>query len=829
LLANEAVVDELRSRTAPSLDVESFLTGLERLVKRHWVLCTADPRLVLEGAHVRLSARELTNELQIEQDVTGLEKYVTHLPLHTLRAAAASAPAGEWGSRAQEDVIETIGWVRVRIPERLNKRMFVARVEGSSMDDGRSGLADGKYAVFELWPTGSRQGLIVLARGSFSDPETGTYALKKYVPEERSANRSRQHIRLVSLNPDKSRFPDIELTSDREDDVAIVAKLVRPLGAGDVARRPKSPTRPGRRDLSATADILDELEAFGNRFFDAPGRSVDPKEAAETWTSEFVCMDAESGGPHVEVGPLPGLWTFVKQLRVVGRDWTRHVLSSNARERRVRISAPVSAGPWQWQAVGFEDDTDVDLSRLTIPALEPNRPHVFKVDASGVGRMVQVTSVSRGQHYRLLIPNGCWSSIHHPPTSSTFDGWHLWEVEPGADAVEIAATLRDLGLSLGEQDIKLEWVLVPPVLWKYTIKGAAYAVFSDASSAVLSIAGPAIDADGAARCYVCGPQSSETLAFKAGSRWVVQFTGLAPGRYAVVVLYDRTRIAPAHEGFEVVSELPRTGRAECVAVVGSQSYTLQPDTPTRLGCDDVSAALTNSDDIQALGAHAPPGWPVRVLWSELSQELLCTLNADEDGVVDSARLTSVALSRTRIRTVGDLIVDSGELGLLVWPHQRRRTPDSVRSAIGEIVRSRREVAERLVGNYELLLPRWFEPICSELGYEVADAPEVPEPLPGHFRVCKLRRVIRRKDRISISERRLLVLAEAIEDTESTIRQWLDDLCITYDLPEVVFSDGIRWALHRVDARVPLKLWTIEAVIEDESLFLDFLRHFAEGV
>jgi hypothetical protein len=490
---------------------------------------------------------------------------------------------------------------------------------------------------------------------------------------------------------------------------------------------------------------------------------------------------------------------------------------------------PVSSGPWQWQAVGFEDETEVDLSKLTIPALEPNRALVFRVDASGVGRLVQTTTLSRGQHYRLLIPNGYWSSVHHhPPASSTFEGWHLWELEPSAQTVEAADTLCDLGLSLGEQEIRLDWVLVPPVLWKYTIRGAAFAVFSDASSAVLSIRGPAIDSDGAAWCYVCGPQSSETLKLNAGSSWVVQLSGLAPGRYAVAVLYDRTKIAPAHEAFEVVSDLPKTGCAECIVTTGVQSHTLRPETPTRLGSDDVSAALTNSEFDRPLGAQAPPGWPLKVQWSELSQELLCTLNADEDGFAD-ARLASIALDRTRIRTVGDLIVDAGELGRLVWPHHRRRTLDSVRTAIGEIVRSRREIVQRLTGNYELLMARWFEPVCSELGYEVVDVPVGTEPLPGHFRVCKLCRVIRLKDKISRSERRLLVLAETITDTEPRIRQWLDDLCAAHDVPEAVFSDGMHWALHRFDARVPLRVWDVEAVIDDESVFLDFLRDFAEGV
>ena len=117
---------------------------------RKCVLCPGDPRLVVEGPSVRLSARELSNEPLVEPEVTALEGYVTHLPIHTLRAAAASLPAGEWGPNAREHEIETIGWLRVSIPGRqLNPRMFVARIEGNSMDDGRSGLVDRGYAVFD--------------------------------------------------------------------------------------------------------------------------------------------------------------------------------------------------------------------------------------------------------------------------------------------------------------------------------------------------------------------------------------------------------------------------------------------------------------------------------------------------------------------------------------------------------------------------------------------------------------------------------------------------------------------------------------------------------
>ena len=90
-------------------------------------------------------------------------------------------------------------------------------------------------------------------------------------------------------------------------------------------------------------------------------------------------------------------------------------------------------------------------------------------------------------------------------------------------------------------------------------------------------------------------------------------------------------------------------------------------------------------------------------------------------------------------------------------------------------------------------------------------------------------VLSDEERIVRAARRLLVLAEDIENTDDPVRQWLDELCFAHDLAEVLLTDGLHWALHRVDARVPLKLWNLEAIIEDESAFMDFLRDFAEGV
>ena len=183
LVANDAIYRWLHAERRGSIALDSRAEARAQICSdRRCVFCADDPRFVLRGDEVHLAASELSRQPVIEDEVGDLEKYRTHLPLHSLKAAAASEPAGEWGTRAQDQVIETLGWVRVTLPgRRLNDRMFIAAIEGHSMDDGKSGLVDGGYAVFELWPSGTKQNLSVLVRGAFSDPETGSYAVKKYV------------------------------------------------------------------------------------------------------------------------------------------------------------------------------------------------------------------------------------------------------------------------------------------------------------------------------------------------------------------------------------------------------------------------------------------------------------------------------------------------------------------------------------------------------------------------------------------------------------------------------------------------------------------------
>jgi hypothetical protein len=279
LVVNDAVYRWLHAERRGSVALDVALKRAGEVFGRRCVFCADDPRFVLRHDEVHLAASELSRQPVVEDNVGDLEKYRTHLPLHSLKAAAASEPAGEWGKRAQHQVIETPGWVRVTLPgRRLNDRMFIAAIEGHSMDDGKSGLVDGGYAVFELWPSGTKQNLSVLVRGAFSDPETGNYAVKKYVADQRDEEGRHNKVSLVSLNPNKERYPNIELQPEDDDDITVVANVVQALANDDYERRPKAKRRVGRRNL--TGD--EQATRLGRRlasFFDGTAPEAEDEGA----------------------------------------------------------------------------------------------------------------------------------------------------------------------------------------------------------------------------------------------------------------------------------------------------------------------------------------------------------------------------------------------------------------------------------------------------------------------------------------------------------------------------------------------------------------------
>lgn len=145
--------------------------------------------------------------------------FKTHLPLHSLKAAA--------GYFGRSEDVEVEGWVDLR-GRPLDEKMFVVRAVGESMEPR---IRDGDFLLMRADPAGTRQGKIVLAqfRGP-ADPETGgAYTVKVYtsVKVARAADWEHRQITLAPLNP---KFEPIILTAKDEDDFRIVAECVEVLG-----------------------------------------------------------------------------------------------------------------------------------------------------------------------------------------------------------------------------------------------------------------------------------------------------------------------------------------------------------------------------------------------------------------------------------------------------------------------------------------------------------------------------------------------------------------------------------------------------------------------
>ena len=150
-------------------------------------------------------------------------RYVTCVPLVPLQAAAGAFS----DPQAVPDESEW-EWVEIDTARSLRPGMFVAQVVGKSME---SRIPDGAYCLFASPVTGTRQGRTVLAQlHDAVDPDTGDrFTVKRYRSEKAADENGWRHVRIVlePLNPD---FEPIELATEDEDSVAVVAELVEVIG-----------------------------------------------------------------------------------------------------------------------------------------------------------------------------------------------------------------------------------------------------------------------------------------------------------------------------------------------------------------------------------------------------------------------------------------------------------------------------------------------------------------------------------------------------------------------------------------------------------------------
>jgi hypothetical protein len=821
LIANDAIYRWLHAERRSAVTLDAALKRAADHFGRRCVFGADDPRFVLRHDEVHLAASELSREPVIEEeDVGELEKYSTHLPLHSLKAVAASEPAGQWGPGAQEQSIETLGWVRVTLPgRRLNDRMFITAIEGHSMDDGKSGLVDGAYAAFELWPSGTKQHLNVLVRGAFRDPETGSYAVKKYVADQRDAEGRHHKVSLVSLNPNKERYPDIELQPEHDDDITIVATVLQALTTDDYERRPKAKWCVGRRNLTGREGLDEQARRLGRRiasFFDgtAPDDEDDDTNATTStgWQTRLVCLDVAAGGLQLEVGPLEGLPPFVKKLRVVGSGsddagWDGFVLAANARARPTRVPVRPGTGPWRWEAMGFEDEQDLGVEKLAVDALDAAAPTVFRVDADGIGQPLKSTTLALGQAYRLLLPpNVCDASLGVDLDAGPSGGWRLWSIDLTA---HLSSTTRQqltaLALDVGEAWPRLEWALAPPSAWRTNARGETYPVFDVGAEVLVNVGGVSVDEGDTAVLFLHG-LSTERVPLSATG--LISLGTPSVGRWACALMHSRTSVQPATLVFEVADNA-----TEHVAATWNASA---------------------PQGLASLEVTAPPGWPVALRWRVLHEEPLTMLYAEDDGTVQVEGVATLLDARARRTRIADLVIDLAELGLRHIEHDGRASVQQVREALITLWQQRCGLVKSRAGAWLTLLPAWFEPVTALLGYGLEPLAEGALPTMeaeaqhglAAWQLTVDERTVRS---ITRSPSRVLVLTTDVDAVLRDCRAWIDNACSAARVRDAIVTDGMRWTTRRKGSQqLKQQQWNLDDAIGHGSVD-EMLNDLAEGL
>lgn len=194
-------------KEAARLGGAAWLESLEDCLSN--VLRVSDRRQVAVDSFTRV----LDHLYEEHVEPLNVGRFVTHLPLYSLRAAAGRL--GEEMEAAEED------WVRAPEGLRLAADLFVAHVVGRSMEPR---LPDGSLNLFRLHPAGSRQNKILLIQRFGVTDETARYTVKKYTSTKVALSEDEwrhERIRLEPLNP------EFEAWDVGPEDFAVVAEWLR--------------------------------------------------------------------------------------------------------------------------------------------------------------------------------------------------------------------------------------------------------------------------------------------------------------------------------------------------------------------------------------------------------------------------------------------------------------------------------------------------------------------------------------------------------------------------------------------------------------------------
>jgi hypothetical protein len=540
-------------------------------------------------------------------------------------------------------------------------------------------------------------------------------------------------------------------------------------------------------------------------FFDGTAPEADD-EGANTatstgWQTRLVCLDIAAGGLQLEVGPLDGLPTFVKKLRVVGTEWDAFVLAANAKMRPTRASVRPGTGPWRWEAVGFEEEQDLGVEKLALDALDVTAPTVFRVDADGVGQRIKSTTLALGEAYRLLLPPKVGDDLG----AELDDGWRIWSLNLAAQlSPTTRQTLTALGLDVGEAWPRIEWALAPAAVWRTNSRGESYPVFEAGTELLVNVGGVWVEEGDEAVLFLHGPAGTERLSLSSSG--LVSIGAPAAARWACALIHSRTSVPSTTLPFEVTESPLDNVAASCSAVAHS--------------------------GLASLEAAVPPGWPVTLRWRVFAayEELLATVHGNEDGTVPVDDVASIIEARAARARIADLIVDFGELGRRVLPHDGRASLKQVREQLTDLWQQRSGLVLSRKGAWLQLRKAWFEPVTELFGYGLEEATLLAEvEAPHDLAAWGLTVDERMMGSITRSPSRVLVLTTDLDAVLRDHRTWIDRACSAAKVRDAIITDGARWTTHRKGSQqLKQQVWSLDHAIGLGSID-EMLGDLAEGL
>jgi type III restriction enzyme len=169
-----------------------------------------------------LSKRD-RSKLEIVKSVPLEQRFREAVPVHDLAAAA--------GGFSPSQAPEIIGWAKVHAQRILDRRMFVAKIVGRSME---TAIPDGSWALFRLFPDGVPPAAtaldgrrVVVQLRDATDPETGgAYTLKRWRVTAAGPDGGATEI---ELRPDNPGFKPIRMRRD-DGDIRVIAEFLEVVG-----------------------------------------------------------------------------------------------------------------------------------------------------------------------------------------------------------------------------------------------------------------------------------------------------------------------------------------------------------------------------------------------------------------------------------------------------------------------------------------------------------------------------------------------------------------------------------------------------------------------